>query len=103
MTVVWRGASERANGELVSGNYFDVLGVRPALGRVFNAADDRTPGAHPVAVLSYGYWQRRFGGDPAVLNQTHHRQRPPDDDRRRQRPRVQRASRSARPPTSWCR
>jgi predicted permease len=69
-TVVWRGASERANGELVSGNYFDVLGVPPALGRVLNAADDRVPGAHPVAVLSYGYWQRRFGGDPLVLNQT---------------------------------
>ena len=69
-TVVWRGASERANGELVSGNYFDVLGVRPALGRVLNAADDRVPGAHPIAVLSYGYWQRRFGGDPLVLNQT---------------------------------
>jgi predicted permease len=69
-TVVWHGASERANGELVSGNYFDVLGVRPALGRVLNAADDRVPGAHPIAVLSYGYWQRRFGGDPLVLNQT---------------------------------
>ena len=69
-TVVWRGASERANGELVSGNYFDVLGVRPALGRVLNGADDRVPGAHPIAVLSYGYWQRRFGGDPLVLNQT---------------------------------
>jgi predicted permease len=70
MTAVWRGASERANGELVSGNYFDVLGVQPALGRVLNEADDRTPGAHPVAVLSYGYWQRRFGGDPGVLSQT---------------------------------
>lgn len=69
-TVVWRGASERANGELVSGNYFDVLGVPPALGRVLNAADDRTPDGHPIAVLSHGYWQRRFGGDPGVLNQT---------------------------------
>jgi predicted permease len=70
MTVVWKGASERASGDLVSGNYFDVLGVRPALGRVFNAADDLTPGAHPVAVLSHGYWTRRFGGDPSILNQT---------------------------------
>ena len=70
MTVVWRGRSERANGELVSGNYFDLLGVRPAVGRVLTAADDRTPGAHPVAVLTYGYWMRRFGGDPAVLDQT---------------------------------
>jgi putative ABC transport system permease protein len=70
LTAVWRGASERANGDLVSGNYFEVLGVQPALGRLFNASDDRTPGAHPIAVLSYGYWQRKFGGDPLVLNQT---------------------------------
>jgi putative ABC transport system permease protein len=70
VTAVWRGASERADGDLVSGNYFQVLGVQPALGRLFNAADDRTPGAHPIAVLSYGYWQRKFGGDPLVLNQT---------------------------------
>ena len=70
MTIAWEGRSERVNGDIVSGNYFDVLGVRPALGRVFNDADDRTPGAHPVAVLSYGFWQRRFGGDPAVLDRT---------------------------------
>ena len=69
-TAVWRGVSERADGELVSGNYFEVLGVPAALGRVFNAADDRTPGASPIAVLSYGYWQRRFGGDPRILNET---------------------------------
>jgi predicted permease len=70
MTVVWKGASERATGDLVSGNYFDLLGIQPAAGRLFNAADDRTPGAHPVAVLSHGYWIRRFGGNPAVVNQT---------------------------------
>jgi putative ABC transport system permease protein len=70
MTVGWKGQAERVQGDLVSGNYFDVLGVRPALGRVFTAADDRIPGAHPVAVLSYGFWQRRFAGDPSVLNQT---------------------------------
>ena len=70
MTAVWRGASERANGELVTGNFFEVLGVQPAVGRLFNAADDQTPGGHPIAVISYGYWQRRFGGDPAILNQT---------------------------------
>jgi len=70
VTAVWRGASERADGDLVSGNYFEVLGVQPALGRLFNAADDRMPGAHPIAVLSYGYWERKFGGDPLVLNQT---------------------------------
>jgi predicted permease len=70
MTIVSQGRSERVYGDLVSGNYFDVLGVRPALGRVFTPADDTTPGGHPVAVLSYGYWQRRFGGDPSILNQT---------------------------------
>ena len=70
LTAVWRGVSERADGDLVSGNYFEILGVRPALGRLFTAADDRMPGAHPIAVLGYGYWQRRFGGDPDILNQT---------------------------------
>src|ERR1700693_4765895 len=66
----WHGQTERAIGELVSGNYFDVLGVRPALGRGFQQSDDGAPAANPIAVLSYGYWQRRFGGDPTVLNQT---------------------------------
>lgn len=69
LTATWNGQSERVAGDLVTGNYFEVLGVRPALGRLFTAADDRTPGAHPVVVLSYGFWQRRFGGNPAVLNQ----------------------------------
>ena len=59
--------SDKARGELVSGNYFEVLGVPPAHGRVFNRMDDQTPGAHPVAVLSHAYWQRRFGGDPNVI------------------------------------
>ena len=61
------GQSERAVGEMVSGNYFETLGVQPFLGRLIGPEDDRTPGAHPVAVLSYGYWQRRFGSDPAVV------------------------------------
>ena len=70
LSVAGSGQTERADGELVSGNYFDVLGVRPALGRVFNQEDDRTPGAHPVVVLSHAYWTRRFGADPAILNKT---------------------------------
>src|SRR3954465_9193613 len=70
MTMAWKGQSDRVQGDLVTGNYFEVLGVPAAIGRVFNASDDRVPGAHPVAVLSYGFWQRRFGGDPTVLNQT---------------------------------
>ncbi len=68
VSVSGQGQSELANGELVSGNYFETLGVQPALGRVFNAQDETTPGANPVAVLSYGYWKRHFGGDPGVLN-----------------------------------
>ncbi len=67
-SIAARGETERASGELVTGNYFGVLGVPPALGRVLTPADDRTKGAHPVAVLSHGYWQRRFGGDPSVLD-----------------------------------
>src|SRR5262245_3751169 len=68
LSVAGAGQTERADGELVSGNYFEVLGVRPALGRVFNQEDDRTPGADPVVVLSYAYWTRRFGADPGILN-----------------------------------
>ncbi len=64
------GQTERGSGELVTGNYFEVLGVQPALGRVFSQEDDRVPGAHPVAVLSHAYWLRQFGGDPGLLNQT---------------------------------
>jgi predicted permease len=63
----YAGQSEQAHGELVSGNYFETLGVQAWRGHLFTPADDQTPGAHPVAVLSYGYWQRRFGGDPAII------------------------------------
>ena len=65
-----RGETERAAGELVTGNYFGLLGVPPSLGRVLGQDDDRAPGAHPVAVLSHAYWQRRFGGDPGILDRT---------------------------------
>ena len=65
-----RGGTERASGELVSGNYFEVLGVTASLGRSLTAQDDRAPGAHPETVLSHGYWKRRFGNDPSVLNKT---------------------------------
>jgi hypothetical protein len=57
------GVNERLWGYVVTGNYFDVLGVKPALGRVISTDDDRTPGAHPVAVVSHKAWQTRFGGD----------------------------------------
>src|SRR5216684_4294826 len=52
---------------MVSGNYFDVLGVRPALGRVLNVEDNRKEGAAPYAVLSHGFWRRAFAGDPQVV------------------------------------
>ncbi|HMB28399.1 MAG TPA: ABC transporter permease, partial [Blastocatellia bacterium] len=61
------GQPERVMGVLVSGNYFDALGVTPALGRAFLPEEDRTPGAHPVAVVSYGLWRRRFGADPKLV------------------------------------
>lgn len=54
------------NGLLVSGNYFDVLGLRPSVGRFFRVEEGQTPGAHPVVVLSHDVWRRRFGADPAV-------------------------------------
>lgn len=57
-------------GVLVSGNYFQVLGLRPALGRLLTPADDERIGGHPVAVLSYRYWANQLGGDPSVLNST---------------------------------
>lgn len=67
-SIAARGETEKAAGELVTGNYFGLLGVPPALGRVLDKQDDRAPGAHPVVVLSHAYWQRRFGGDRAVLD-----------------------------------
>jgi predicted permease len=63
------GVSERTDGELVSGNYFQVLGIQPALGRLFTPADDDTPNGHPLAVLGYDYWQRRFAGRADILGQ----------------------------------
>jgi predicted permease len=62
------GGTERAAGELVTGNYFDTLGVVPALGRTLGSEDETAVGANPVAVLSYGFWTRRFGNDPSILN-----------------------------------
>jgi len=70
LSVAGEGQTERADGELVSGNYFEVLGVMPALGRVFTQDDDMAPGANPVIVLSHGYWVRHFGGDANILNKT---------------------------------
>lgn len=62
--------TELIPGEIVTGNYFDVLGVGPALGRTLQPRDDRLPGAHPVVVISHRYWHRAFEGDPAVVGRT---------------------------------
>ena len=70
MNVSYGDQTERVRGELVSGNFFEVLGVRPWAGRLFTQDDDRTPGAHPVAVLSYAYWESRFGNDPDLIGKT---------------------------------
>jgi predicted permease len=64
------GESKQLFAEVVTGNYFDVLGVKPLYGRTFLPDEDRTLGTHPVAVLSYACWQRDFGGDPSIVNQT---------------------------------
>ncbi len=68
-SIASHGQTERGSGELVTGNYFDMLGVRPVLGRVLSPADDDVQGAHPVLVLSHSYWTRHFDGDSGVLNQ----------------------------------
>jgi predicted permease len=60
--------TERVDAEMVSGNFFSMLGVKPAIGRVFTSAeDDRVYRGHPVVVLSHDYWMSRFAGDPAVV------------------------------------
>jgi predicted permease len=64
------GNNERVWGTVVSGNYFDVLGVPLLLGRGFLPEENETPKSHPVVVLSYGCWQKRFGSDPAIVGRT---------------------------------
>ncbi len=70
MSLSTGNANERIWGYLVSGNYFDVLGVRTFAGRTFAPEENRTPSTHPVAVVSYDFWQRRFSGDPNLIGQT---------------------------------
>jgi putative ABC transport system permease protein len=61
------GGTDRVWSSLVSGDYFAVLGVQPEIGRLLGPQDDRTPGGHPVIVLSHALWQRLFAGDPKVV------------------------------------
>src|SRR5262249_24868743 len=73
LTVSVDGQPEPAvAGQLVSGNYYSVLGVNAALGRTILPEDDRAPGKSDVCVISFNYWQRRFAGDPAVVGETIH-------------------------------
>ena len=68
--VAWRNHAENEDSEIVSGNYFQVLGLRPAAGRLFTQADDTAKDANPVVVLSYDYWKARFAADPSVVGQS---------------------------------
>ena len=68
--VMRNGASDMAYSEIVSGNYFRVLGVPAAHGRLLAEVDDSTPGANPVVVLSFNYWKTHFGADAGVIGQT---------------------------------
>src|SRR5262245_15651792 len=61
---------EPISGEFVSGNYFDVLGVKAFSGRAFLPEEDRTPGSHPVVVIGHDLWRRRYGADPALIGRT---------------------------------
>jgi predicted permease len=71
MLTLSRGeAGERVFGMLVSANYFDILGIQPALGRAFLPEEDQEPDTHPVLVLSYAVWNSRMGGDPDVVGST---------------------------------
>jgi predicted permease len=63
----FQGRTELIGADFVSGNYFPVLGIGAAVGRVFTASDDLVQGGHPLAVLSHGYWRARFGADPAIV------------------------------------
>jgi len=70
ISLTYQGNTERASSDVVSGNYFETLGVRPALGRLFLPSDTAAEGGNNVVVLGNGYWKKRFGGDPKILNQS---------------------------------
>jgi predicted permease len=64
------GEPQQVFGEIATGNYFSLLGARPVIGRTFSPDEDKNPGERLVAVLGYGEWQKRFGGDPSVVGRT---------------------------------
>jgi predicted permease len=67
--IAYKNQTLNGEGVMVSGSYFPVLGITPAMGRLFSPNDDQTIGGHPVVVLSYAYWESKIGADPNVLNQ----------------------------------
>ena len=71
-TVVLTGGDEalRLQGRFTSPSYLELMGARVEIGRMFDAQDDETPGAHPVAIISHGLWGRRFGNDPNMIGQS---------------------------------
>ncbi len=64
------GDPQQIFGEIVTGNFFDVLGAKPLIGRGFRPEEDKTPGTALVTVLGYGEWQKRFGGDASLVGRT---------------------------------
>src|SRR5262249_30290948 len=68
-TVMYQGSAASATTEIVSGNFFTLLGVSSAIGRLFDMSDDGPAGEHPVVVLSYRYWRSRFAADPRILGE----------------------------------
>ncbi|MGB7984801.1 MAG: ABC transporter permease [Terracidiphilus sp.] len=68
--VSWRNQAESKDAEIVTGNYFQLLGLKPAVGRLLTQQDDTAKNANPVAVLSYNYWKTRFGASRDVVGQT---------------------------------
>jgi putative ABC transport system permease protein len=68
--VSWQDHAENEDAELITGNYFELLGVRPALGRLMNQSDETAKDANPVVVLSYDYWKTRFNADRSVIGKT---------------------------------
>lgn len=70
MNFAWQGNTSNIQGSLVTGGYFQTLGLVPALGRLLSPDDDAVPGRAEAVVLSHGFWQDRFGADPAVIGQT---------------------------------
>src|SRR6516165_5928591 len=67
VSATFQGRTELIGADFVSGNYFPVLGIGAAIGRVFTASDDLVQGGHPLAVLSHGYWRARFSADPGIV------------------------------------